>query len=181
MRSKVHVAWAVIACALVCACDDAPAPKAEPGTAVDAKPKAKTLALPANMVAAVPAGRGAPAVTVHFALEAQPAVGISLPVKIAIVPRREFSSLKASFQAADGVIMSSGEDLPSQEKVEAEKVFDHQLVLQPTREGVFMVTVAVETEGDDGSVTRIYSIPLIVHAPKATAGAGANPAAAPRT
>jgi hypothetical protein len=49
-------------------------------------------------------------------------------------------------------------------------------VLLAAREGVFMVTVVVETEGADGTVTRIFSIPVIV-APSAAAGAA--PASAP--
>jgi hypothetical protein len=40
---------------------------------------------------------------------------------------------------------------------------------------VFLVSVTVETEGDDGLTTRIYSIPIIVHG----APAPANPADKP--
>jgi hypothetical protein len=177
---KGRVLSAVFACALLGSCGDAPTPQAQKA-APDASPaKPKTAALASDMVAAVSAGKGTPAVSVHFALGATPAVGMALPVKIAIVPRRPFSTLQAHFEAQDGLVMSEGEDFPPQQTVEPEKVLDHQLMLQPTREGVLMVTVAVETESDEGSVTRIYSIPLIVHGAKPPADSvKAPPAPAP--
>jgi hypothetical protein len=58
-------------------------------------------------------------------------------------------------------------------------VLKHKLVLQPTQEGVFLVTAAVDTEGADGVVTRIYSIPVIVHPAGAPAKPADNPSPAP--
>jgi hypothetical protein len=53
-------------------------------------------------------------------------------------------------------------------------------VLLPTKEGVFMVTSVVETDGADGNITRIFSIPVIVaaDATPAPADAPAPPPAA---
>ena len=61
---------------------------------------------------------------------------------------------------------------------QAEKPLTHQLVLLPAKEGMFMVTATVETEGEEGNVSRIFSIPVIV----AAAGSrrdGPPPATAP--
>jgi hypothetical protein len=46
----------------------------------------------------------------------------------------------------------------------------------PARDGVYMITVNVDTEGKEGIVSRIFSIPVIV-AP-AAAPAAPNPAPA---
>jgi hypothetical protein len=38
------------------------------------------------------------------------------------------------------------------------------MVLEPSREGIYMVTAAVETDSEEGNIVRIYSIPVIVSA-----------------
>jgi hypothetical protein len=50
--------------------------------------------------------------------------------------------------------------------VKAEKALTHQLVLLPGSEGMFMVTVSVETMSDEGNVVRIFWIPVIVNPAK---------------
>jgi hypothetical protein len=63
--------------------------------------------------------------------------------------------------------------------VESEKPLSHQLVLLPGQEGMFMVTASVETASEEGNITRIYSIPVIVAAAASPAPppAVANPPA----
>jgi hypothetical protein len=152
----------LLACAAVAACGDAPAPKTATDAA-SAKPASKEAQLPANMVAAVSAGKSASMIGLHFALEATPAVGKSLPVAIAIVPHKPFTSVRALFEAPNTLFLATGEHLEPQKDVKPESVLAHKLLLQPRQEGVFLITAAVETEGEDGTVTRIYSIPVIVH------------------
>ena len=118
----------------------------------------------------------------HFALQASPSVGKPLPVEIAIVAHQPFASIHALFESPDAIPMSTGHRFEQQKDVKAETVLSHKLLLQPSEEGVFLVTAAVETEGDEGSVTRIYSIPIIVHAPTTAAPATkpvTTPAASP--
>jgi len=168
---------AVLACCAVAACDDAPQPKpdADATSGATAKPRSNLAVLPANMVAAVSAGKTASKISVHFALEALPTVGKSLPVSIAVVSHQPFTSVHATFESPETIAMVTGQNLDAVKDVKAEAVLSHKLLLQPRQEGVFLVTAAVETEGDEGTVTRIYSIPLIVHgadtAPKAAAPA----------
>jgi hypothetical protein len=64
---------------------------------------------------------------------------------------------------------TSGDSLGPQTGIDSETPLTHQLVLLPTREGMFMVTCSVETEGPEGNVTRIFSIPVIVAAAGASA------------
>jgi hypothetical protein len=164
--------FAVLACCAMAACDDAPPkPAADASGGATAKPKSNLAVLPPDMVAAVSAGKSASMISVHFALEAVPAVGKPLPVAIAVVAHRPFTSVHASFESPDAVILATGERIEPVKDVKAESVLSHKLLLQPKQEGVFLVTAAVETEGEEGTVTRIYSIPLIVH--------GSTPAAKP--
>lgn len=173
------VGVALLACAFAAACDDAPAPKKTTQGAASTAPAAKEAQLPANMVAAVSAGKTASMIGLHFALEQVPSVGKPLPVAIAIVPHRQFASVRALFEAPEAIALTTGKQFEPQTNVKAETVLPHKILLQPTQEGVFLVTAAVETEGEDGTVTRIYSIPVIVHPAEAPKAPATQPAANP--
>jgi hypothetical protein len=160
---RCRVLLALLACALVHACDDAPPAREKSAPAGESPSRAvKGSNLPPDMVAAVSASRSSLIIGVHFALRAQPAVGQPLPVDIAILPHQQFASMRAHFDGPDGLEVSSGREMPVQSTVNAEKLLSHRLVLTPSRDGVFMVTAAVETESEEGTITRIYSIPVIV-------------------
>jgi hypothetical protein len=163
---------------LLAACEDsAPDPQAA-GPAVTTKAAPKTNELPPNMVAAVSAGKTATAIGVHFSLGVLPAVNTALPVDVALVPHETFASVGAHFQSQDGLTLLSGDALAPIKTPAAEKIIKHQLTLMPARTGVFIVTASVETEGAEGTVTRVFSIPVIVEPP---APAAAEPASAPET
>ena len=164
-------------CLCLVACDDSP-PAAESRAATPAKAAGPKLAVPGeNMVAAVPAGKSARFIGVHFSLGNVPTVNQALPVEISIIPHEKFTSLGASFETQDGLTMISGDVLPPGKDAAAEQPIKHQLALMPSRAGVFVITATVETEGEDGSVSRVFSIPVIV-APPAAAGATPAPSAA---
>jgi len=126
-----------------------------------------------DMVAAVSAGKAASVISLHFALRAPPAVNTPLPVEVAIVPHRKFSSIRVHFDSQEGLAATAGDNFGPVTNADTETALTHQLVLLPTKEGMFMVTSSIETESEDGNVTRIFSIPVIV------APAGAAAAAAP--
>ena len=160
------------------ACDESPGEAPAPAGGVPRQATSKVAGLPADMVAAVSAGRSSSVISVHFALGKVPSVGNSLPVEIAIVPHQEFTSIEAHFEARDGLVLSSGDSLGPVGDAAAEQVIKHQLVLLPARDGVYMVTASIETQGADGAVTRIFSIPVIVGgADAAVPTAPAQPAA----
>jgi hypothetical protein len=168
----------VVACAaavLLAACDDGPSAQAPANDAPStAAPKSPANPLPPGMVAAVSSTQNSRVVGLHFQLKDSPTVGKALPVDIAIVPHAVLSSLKVSFAARDGIAVAAG---GTGEQIKApvpEKVIDHKLVLLPNQEGVFTVTALVETEGSEGMISRIFSIPVIV-----SAAAAATPAEPP--
>jgi hypothetical protein len=178
IRSCRAAAFAALACTCVLAagCDDAP-PESSPtapaaGTAASGP---KPASLSNEMVSAVSAGKNASAIGVHFALRAPPTVGMPLPVAIVIVPHRKFLTVRAHFETHDGLTMTAGDVYGPSNDVAAESVLKHELTLLPEKEGVFMVTTIVDTEGEEGSVTRVFSIPVIV----GPAGAAATPKTAP--
>ena len=173
------VVFAVVACVgMLGGCDDAPS-EAKPGAASAQKKAAASKAggVPADMVAAVSAGKGSAAIGVHFALRAQPAVNSPLPVDVAIVPHRKFDLVSVRFEGRDGLATTAGEEFGPKNNVESESVLTHQIVLLPSKEGIAMVIASVETEGDDGNVVRTYSIPVIVSGtPTPAPAAHASPA-----
>jgi hypothetical protein len=123
------------------------------------------------MVAAVSAGKSSTAVGVHFALGAPPTVGSPLPVQIAIVPHRRFTSLRLHFEAHDGLSITAGGDFGPETDADTETALLHNLMLLPNKDGLFMVTTSVDTESEEGNVIRVFSIPVLVRAAESHAPA----------
>lgn len=174
---------AVLGCGSLIACGDSPPEEtAAPTTSTRKAPK--DAGLPPDMVAAVSASRSSGVIGVHFALGKQPVVGQALPVEIAIVPHQDFTSVSAHFDGVDGLAVTVGDAMQPTTGVKAETIIKHQLVLLPTKEGVFMISAGLETESPtEGTVSRVFSLPLIVSAeekpPETTAAPAPAPAAAP--
>ena len=162
-KSRRRAAFAAMVCACVfSACDDAPEKTESTTPAAPANAPTKTASIGADMVAAVSSGKAAGVIGVHFALRAAPAVNKALPVDVAIVPHRDFSSLIVHFDSQDGLAVTAGNVFGPKTDLDSEVPQTHQLVLLPTREGMFMVSASVDTESVEGNVTRIFSIPVIV-------------------
>ena len=179
IRSWGRASYAVALSAglLLAGCGDPPPePKAPPASNKPAGPK---LADPgANMVAAVPSGKSSKYVGVHFSLGKAPTVNQALPVDIAVIPHENYATLRGRFEVQDGLTLMSGDALPMTKDAKAEQPIKHQVMLMPARAGVFMMTVSIETEGEQGMVSRVFSIPVIVGAvaPPAEAQPPAEPA-----
>ena len=167
MPSRRSLMVVVCVALWLAACDDAPTESAQVSTGP--KPaKSSEGVLPPEFVGAVSAGRNNSAISVHFALRNSPTVNQALPVDIAIVPHQSFTAVRAHFDSRDGLALATGNELPSKSDPSPEKPIRHELVLMPGKDGVFMVSAIVETEGIDGTVSRVFSIPVIV-APQAAA------------
>lgn len=179
--ARAFVFAAVICGGMLAACDDSPEQSDTTTTAAKPRAPAKIAGLEPDMVAAVSAGKTAATLSVHFAVRAVPAVDHPLPVDIAIVPHRDFTSLRAHFESRDGLPMTSGEVFGPRGDSPKEKALTHELVLQPAKEGLFMIMAIVETEGEDGTVTRVFSIPVIVSPPEPTAAPAPAATPAPAT
>lgn len=179
MFTTIHrAAFAALACiCMLAGCDDAPQEGQQQATPAARKtPTTETATLPNDMVAAVSAGKAANAISVHFALRASPTVNQPLPVDIAILPHGKFALVGAHFESHDGLVMTSGGVFGPKTAIASEKPLAHQLVLLPVKEGMFVVSVSVETESEEGNVSRIFSIPVIVSA--ATPAPGSAPGSA---
>ena len=174
-RARCSLLVALTSCVLLAACGDPP-PEPDPGSATAAKPAPKAADPGVNMVAAVSAGKSATAVGLHFSLASAPVVNTALPVDIAIIPHQDFTSLGARFESQEGLTLMSGDQLPTISSPGTEKAVKHQLRLMPVREGVYIVTGTVETEGTEGTVTRVFSIPVIVGATPAAPAPSPSPA-----
>lgn len=172
----------IAACAagiLLASCDDSP-PDSQSAGPTGAKPNPATPGVVApEMVAAVSSVRNAAVVGVHFALKGTPTVNKALSVDIALVPHQPITTLRAHFEARDGLSLATGNVLEALSDPKPEKVITHQLVMLPSKEGVFMVTAIIDTEAGDGSVSRIFSIPVIVGPAPATNPEPATAADAP--
>ena len=148
--------------------DPAPEQQALP-TAPKPAAKPKVAQLPNEMVAAVAAGKSADAVSIHFALGSPPTVSTPLPVQIAIVPHRAFTTVRVHFESHDGLTIPMGADYGPAGDIEPDKPLMHQLMLLPAKEGMFMVTATVDTLSEEGNVVRIFSIPVVVGPAQAAA------------
>ena len=179
LETRHRAAFTALVCACVLiACDDAPPePQGSAPVANKIDPPPKVANISKDMVAAVSAGRSSNVISLHFALRAPPMVNKPLPVEVAIVPHREISTLIVHFDSQDGLVTTSGDTFGPKTDIESETALSHQLVLLPTREGMFMVTSSVDTVSSEGNITRIFSIPVIVAAAAAPASAPAAPPA----
>jgi hypothetical protein len=164
---------------MLAACDDAPPEQAQTAAGTRPAPPPKMAKVANNMVAAVSAGKTATAIGVHFALGKAPVVGVALPMEIAIVPHRQFARVEAHFEGPDGLPVTVGEDFGPRNDVDTETSIQHQLVLLPAREGVYMLSVSVNTISEEGDETRIFSIPVIVGPPESASAAAEKPKSSP--
>jgi hypothetical protein len=163
---------------LLAACGDSPPEEAAAAPAATTARTPKVAGLSPDMVAAVSAGRSATVISVHFALGKPPVIGQALPVDIAIVPHQDFSSVQAHFDGVDGLAVTVGTAMEPVTDVKTESILKHQLVLLPTREGVFMISATVETESPEGTISRVFSLPMVVAAAE-TPEPAPTPAAPP--
>ncbi len=158
------------AAAMLVGCDEAPPPERKTASAAQGKAKA-VPGLPRDMVAAVTAGKTATAVGVHFAMRSQARPAHSVEIDFAIVPHLTFTLLGAHFEAQPGLTIATGGELDEVANPPIDEPIPHKLVVVPNEEGVFLVSVIVQSEGDEGSVSRTFSVPVIVAPPAAPAPA----------
>jgi hypothetical protein len=157
-------AIALVALVMLAACGESPSDAGQAASASNKPVAPKADGLPPEMVAAVSASNTSSVISVHFALGATPVVNQPLPVEIAVVPHQEFASLLAHFDAQGGLAVTVGGTLDAVTSIAPEKPIRHQLVLLPREAGVFMVTAVIDSQGQEGNMTRVFSIPVIVAA-----------------
>ena len=112
------------------------------------------------------------------ALANAPVINEGLPLNVVIVPHQEFASVVVHFFSQDGLTLVSGDSLEPVTDAKPGKAIKHQLVLMPTREGIYMISASVETTGSDGTMSRVFSIPVVV-APREPAAPSAAASTTP--
>ena len=116
-----------------------------------------------DMVAAVSAGKGGPPVGLKFELRGAPRAGEQLDVDIAILPDAPaINRVYGRFQAGDGLELVDGSELAAVDKPAQGAVIRHVLHVLPKQDGIFTLSAAVSVELADDSVTRTFTIPVIV-------------------
>jgi hypothetical protein len=167
---------ALAGCSLLAACDRSGSEQDVTKTSSSKTKPTKTPKVADQMVAAVSTSRSATVIGVYFSLDKTPTVHQALPVQIVLVPHQKLARVVGHFDGQEGIAVVSGDAMEPKTDVEPETTLKHQLVLMPTAEGVYMISASVETEGAEGSVSRVFSIPVIV-GPAEAAAPAASPAA----
>lgn len=123
-----------------------------------------TSARPASdMVEAVSAGKAGPPVEVKFDLRDLPQPGQPLDVDIAVVPDSpSISRVYAKFQGGEDLSVVEGGELAQIEKPAAGSVIRHMVRVVPKQDGIFALSATVSVDLADDSLTRTFSIPVIV-------------------
>lgn len=137
--------------------------------------------VPANeYTAAVSIGAPpAAAATLEFKLAGKPKVGEAVGVSLKIVAKGELSRVDLAFAADDGLALSQTQELQvALGALTAAQPQMRDVLVTPTREGVFLLKVTVTTEMAGQTPRRTeYAVPVMV-ASEATAPS-APPAATP--
>jgi hypothetical protein len=116
-----------------------------------------------DMVAAVTPAKAGPPVELKFELRESPQAGQMLDVDIAVVPDApQIDRIYAKFQGGPGLDLVEGAELTSVDKPAAGAVIRHVVRVLPKEDGIFTVSATVSVDLTNDSITRSYSIPVIV-------------------
>jgi hypothetical protein len=168
----VRIFSLIAAAALLTACDSDSAPesksepsakvaKAKPAAAAKANATAAANDVTAKMARAVGNGKPGAAVDIRYDILARPEPGKPVEVAVALVPGPGVDSMEATFGGMDGITLA-GPLSASFPTVKAGEPYKHTLSLLPDRNGVFYITVAVNTQMGNTSLGRTFSIPFVV-------------------
>ena len=141
---------------------------------------------PDDMVSAVTAGKAGPPVSLKFELRQPPKPGEALDVDVAVLPDAPaINRIYGRFQAGEGLDLVDGGQLGQVDKPAAGSIIRHLVRILPKQDGIYTLTATISVDQGDDSMTRVFSIPVIVGdgLPESTAKAEvtAGQAAAPGT
>jgi hypothetical protein len=116
-----------------------------------------------DMVAAVSASKVGPPVEVKFDLRDLPQTGQPLDVDIAVLPDGpSISRVYAKFQGGESLPVVEGAELAEVEKPAAGAVIRHVVRVVPKADGIFALSATISVDLVNDSLTRTFSIPVIV-------------------
>jgi len=137
-----------------------------------------------DMVAAVSAGKGGPPVALKFELRSSPQAGQPLDLDVAVLPdAQSIARINGSFRGSDGLDLVDGGELEAVDKPAPGAVIRHVVRVLPKQDGIYTVTAAVSVDLASDSITRTFTIPIIVGqgVPELTANSDVAGQAAART
>jgi hypothetical protein len=115
------------------------------------------------MVAAVSAGKGGPPVGLKFELRTTPEAGQPLDVDLVVVPDApDIGRILARFEGGDSLAVVDGGDLEAVDKPASGAIIRHLVRVLPKEDGIFTLNAAVTVDLPTESITRTFTIPVIV-------------------
>lgn len=148
------------------ACGSDPGPQAKPATAppppqVQTKPAAIAADPTSKMARAVGNGKPGSAVDIKYEFLARPEVGKPLEVEVVLIPSAGVDAMDATFSGMEGVTLA-GTLNASFTEVKSGEPYKHTISILPDRNGVFYITVTVNTQIGGATLARTFSIPFVV-------------------
>jgi hypothetical protein len=118
---------------------------------------------PEDMVAAVSVGKGGPPVGLKFELRAPPEAGQAVDLDIVVLPDAPaIERIDGRFDGGESLSLVEGGDLGSVDKPAQGSIIRHVVRLLPKQDGIFTVTAAVTVTLATDSITRTFTIPVVV-------------------
>jgi len=163
--------WAVammVALGLLAGCGSSSGSGTDPATSKNKKTHTQVATdsgerATADMVAGVSPSKAGTPVALKFELRELPQPGQLLDVDIAILPGAPaINRIYGKFQGTDGLELVEGGELPAIDKPAVGATIRHVVRVLPKQDGIFTVSATVSVDLPDDSITRIYSIPVIV-------------------
>jgi hypothetical protein len=115
------------------------------------------------MVAAVSVGKGGPPVSLKFELRSTPQAGQPVDLDLAVLPDAPaIERIDGRVDGNENLTLVEGGDLAPVEKPAQGSVIRHVVRLLPKQDGIFTVTAAVTVTLPDYSITRTFTIPVVV-------------------
>jgi len=146
------------------ACGSDPEPEAKPVTApqqAQAKPVARAADPTAKMARAVGNGKPGAAVEIKYEFGARPEAGRPVEVEVVLIPSAGVDAMDATFSGMEGITLA-GNLTASFTEVKPGEPYSHTFSLLPEHNGVFYVTVTVNTQIGGATLGRTFSIPFVV-------------------
>ncbi|MFL6547758.1 MAG: hypothetical protein ACJ8OJ_03640 [Povalibacter sp.] len=158
--------------ALLAACgSDAPAPAASGDASKQAaqpKPAAPAATDPTTdkMARAVGNGKPGAAVDIKYEFASKPEPGKPVQLEVALIPSAGVDSLDATFSGMEGITLA-GPLTANLSNAKAGEPYKHSLSVLANRNGVFYITVSVNTQISGATLGRTFSIPFVAGNPAA--------------
>jgi len=115
------------------------------------------------MVAAVSVGKGGPPVGLKFELRSTPQPGQPVDLDIVVLPDAPaIERINGGFEGGENLSLVEGGELEAVDKPPQGSVIRHVVRLLPKQDGIFTVTAAVTVTLPNDSITRNFTIPVVV-------------------